>query len=191
MIAKYCLTSLELHRNQIDWLLDYMSHSPDYEFIQAGVCGTDDPEEVLKSRRTTITSVNNETFVVQEMEKALREVNDEFFHFPLTGWQCGTQATYYTNAGDKYDWHRDGDGEPEEETGCRRLSISLVLSDPEDYEGGEFEIKDHLGNIDSLKPAWGTAIIFPSTSIHRVKPIISGERISFVNWMNGLPISAS
>ena len=70
----------------------------------------------------------------------------------------------------------------------RKLSISLILSDPSEYEGGEFQIM-HMGDkkMTTMKPPMGTAIIFSSTTRHRVRPIKSGKRISLVGWYGGPP----
>ncbi len=62
------------------------------------------------------------------------------------------------------------------------LSCTIFLGDPETYEGGELQIQ--LGNrrIDFKLPAGG-AIIYPSTTIHQVQPVTSGERLVAITFM--------
>ena len=78
----------------------------------------------------------------------------------------------------------------------RKLSFSIQLSDPEDYEGGELEFQ--VNNFNSRKRGdftldetvsapnkKGTIIIFDSRTKHRVKEVKSGVRKSLVGWVVG------
>ena len=67
----------------------------------------------------------------------------------------------------------------------RKLSISLLLSDPDEYEGGELEFRYYDKNYAFVKPDAGTGVIFPSWLPHRVHPVKSGIRRSLVAWMDG------
>jgi PKHD-type hydroxylase len=68
----------------------------------------------------------------------------------------------------------------------RKLSITVQLSDPSEYEGGElqFMINQHIITAPKEK---GTAIIFPSFALHRVTPVTKGARKSIVGWIGGPP----
>jgi PKHD-type hydroxylase len=69
----------------------------------------------------------------------------------------------------------------------RKISIVIMLNDPEDYEGGELEVC-HTGDFDrlaKLKPNKGDAIFFASWMPHRVLPVTSGERNTLVTWVTG------
>lgn len=111
--------------------------------------------------------------------------NEAYFQYDICTFDSKIQTTIYEE-GDHYDWHTDAN----RPTGSyyngkeRKLSITLCLSDPEEYTGGELEFKYHHLN-QSLKLDKGEAIIFPSWLPHRVAPIKSGKRISLVAWMNG------
>jgi PKHD-type hydroxylase len=63
----------------------------------------------------------------------------------------------------------------------RKLSAVLMLSDQNDYEGGELEIRD----VDPIKLNQGSIIIFPSPLFHRVKEVTKGNRFSAVAWAVG------
>ena len=65
------------------------------------------------------------------------------------------------------------------------MSATLLISDPSEYEGGEFEIIDYSGAALTLPKLKGTIIIFDSRAPHRVAPVTSGTRISLVCWMRG------
>ena len=65
------------------------------------------------------------------------------------------------------------------------LSFTLFLSNPEDYEGGELTI-DMPGAVQTLKPAAGDLVLYPSTSIHQVAPVTSGVRLACVGWIESM-----
>ena len=83
--------------------------------------------------------------------------------------------------GSFYTWHNDLKFVKNNEA-QRKLSLSLVLSDSSDYEGGDLEIK---GASEQPKIGQGSIIVFPSLIDHRVTPVIKGTRYSMVAWMNG------
>lgn len=64
-------------------------------------------------------------------------------------------------------------------------SVTVFLSAPEGYDGGELVI-DATGGEQSFKLSAGSAVIYPSTSLHRVEPITSGERDVAVTWVQSL-----
>ncbi len=65
------------------------------------------------------------------------------------------------------------------------LSLTLFLNAPEDYEGGELVIADDYGEH-AIKLAAGDAILYPSTSLHRVNSVRSGQRLAMVTWVQSL-----
>ena len=65
------------------------------------------------------------------------------------------------------------------------LSLTLFLNAPEDYEGGELVIVDDYGEH-AIKLAAGDAILYPSTSLHRVNNVRSGQRLAMVTWVQSL-----
>jgi PKHD-type hydroxylase len=81
-----------------------------------------------------------------------------------------------------HDWHQDHGYFPDENGLLRKLSISILLSDENSFEGGLFEFKN-FDKQPMLKQ--GSILVFPSQLEHRVSPMISGERYSAVTWING------
>ena len=67
---------------------------------------------------------------------------------------------------------------------CRKLSIVIQLSDPKDYDGGDFEFFDEGGN--GKFRGKGSVLVFPSVHMHRVTEVTSGVRYSLVSWAEGL-----
>ena len=65
------------------------------------------------------------------------------------------------------------------------ISFTLWLSDPASYEGGELVVH-HAGMTQSIKGKAGDLVLYPSTSIHEVKPVTSGTRIVCVGWIESM-----
>ncbi|MCZ6763026.1 MAG: 2OG-Fe(II) oxygenase [Gammaproteobacteria bacterium] len=114
------------------------------------------------------------------LEDALMKLN-RGYGFELTGFYDGIQVATYEPGG-HYDWHLDlGPGT----YSSRKLSLTVQLSDPADYEGGELEF---LSATDELAPrSRGSLIAFPSYLAHRVRPVTKGTRLSLVSWIGGPP----
>jgi len=65
------------------------------------------------------------------------------------------------------------------------ISCTLFLAEPEEYDGGELIISDTYGEHEVKLPA-GDAIIYPSSSLHRVAPVTRGARIAAFFWVQSL-----
>ena len=65
------------------------------------------------------------------------------------------------------------------------VSCTVFISAPEDYEGGELEIQTGSGLL-RFKGNAGDAVVYPSTTVHRVAPIKSGERLVAINWFQSM-----
>lgn len=84
-----------------------------------------------------------------------------------------------TNMG--YGWHVDSPvmGSPPIRTD---LAMTIFLSDPSTYEGGELVIRTGNGET-SYKPAMGDAIVYPCQYVHCVNDVRSGVRVAAVSWI--------
>jgi PKHD-type hydroxylase len=65
------------------------------------------------------------------------------------------------------------------------LSVTLFLSEPEDYEGGELVIEDRFGEQEIKLPA-GHLVLYPSTSLHLVREVTRGERVASFFWLQSM-----
>ena len=123
----------------------------------------------------------------------------------LTHWNITDRQYFqYTiyDKGQYYDWHRDTMDELHDEPWkglTRKLSFTLFLNDPDEYDGGKFEIDTSwrygpheswnrhfiIENMYNIKK--GSMILFQSQLWHRVTPVKSGKRKSLVGWYLGAP----
>ncbi len=121
------------------------------------------------------------SWIFQRLTMVVNEMNEGFFGFDLNGFDQGLQLTRYSSEDEQhYDWHIDrGMG-----TGNRKLSLTLQLSDPDDYEGGELQLRFGKEPMTVSKER-GKITFFPSYTMHRVTPVTKGTRYSLVAWVSG------
>ena len=65
------------------------------------------------------------------------------------------------------------------------LSATLFLTSPEEYEGGELLIEDTYG-VHNIKLPAGHLILYPSSSLHHVRPVTRGARIASFFWIQSM-----
>jgi PKHD-type hydroxylase len=65
------------------------------------------------------------------------------------------------------------------------LSVTLFLSEPQEYDGGELVVEDYYGSHRVKLPA-GHLVLYPSTSLHLVTPVTRGERVSSFFWLQSM-----
>jgi len=65
------------------------------------------------------------------------------------------------------------------------LSMTLFLEDPAAYDGGELVIEDHFG-VQSVKLPAGHAVLYPSSSLHKVTPVTRGVRVASFFWLQSM-----
>ena len=140
-----------------------------------------------KKRVTTISWIPFDK--MQEMYKQIEvqvlKVNGNHFGFDGIRLTEPAQFTEYPKGG-FYDWHMDSDTNFVHEPTVRKISMTLLLSDPSEFKGGELEFMDKGKKPNDLKQ--GQAIFFASFLRHRVAPIKKGVRRSLVMWFGGPPL---
>ena len=138
-----------------------------------------DPEK----RITTISWIPFKEMpeMYRDIEATMLKANNNHFGFEGMRLTEIAQFTHYLTDG-FYDWHMDNDITGKHQPPVRKISMTLLLSDPSTFEGGELEIMSK-GKTAKLKQ--GQAIFFASWLQHRVKPVTKGERKSLVMWFGG------
>ena len=93
--------------------------------------------------------------------------------------------------GGLYNWHIDQHSQYDPNGNIRKISMTIFLNDPDEYEGGEFDLEIYKPGVEprfeSFKLKKWSAIFFPSDQWHRVRPVTSGLRKSLVAWFYGPP----
>jgi PKHD-type hydroxylase len=65
------------------------------------------------------------------------------------------------------------------------LSATLFLASPEEYDGGELVVEDTYG-VHTVKLPSGHLILYPSTSLHNVRPVTRGARLASFFWIQSM-----
>ena len=138
-----------------------------------------------KKRVTTISWIPFKEMghMYVDLNNFIQKANENHFGFGDIRITENAQFTEYPEGG-FYDWHMDCDVNMEHEPPVRKISMTLLLNDPSEFEGGDLELMVS-GKVAELKQ--GHAIIFASFLNHRVNPVKRGVRQSLVCWFGGKP----
>ena len=152
---------------------------------QAKVGGGEKGAYDTKKRVTTISWIPFKEMghMYHDLYKFIQRCNENHFGFGDVRITEQAQFTEYPEGG-FYDWHMDCDVNMAHEPPVRKISMTLLLNDPKEFEGGELEIMAP-GKFADLKQ--GHAIMFASFLNHRVNPVRRGMRQSLVVWFGGKP----
>ena len=138
----------------------------------------DGPSDYRVSRITWLAPDPSTEWLFHRLAALFHEAN-RHYGFELVGFVDALQYTVY-GAEEHFDWHLDlGPGS----TSARKLSMSIQLSEPGEYDGGALEFVSMPPHGEAMRR--GTAIIFPSFLGHRVTPVTRGVRRSLVAWAYG------
>ena len=126
--------------------------------------------------------LNNSTkWLYKKIGSFVNIANKEMWDFDINGMNEMIQySEYYASENGHYDWHMDLGGNVIN----RKISVTIQLSDPLDYEGGELQFMTSKQITNSPK-AKGLTVMFPSFFMHRVTPVTKGIRKSLVIWITG------
>jgi PKHD-type hydroxylase len=131
--------------------------------------------------------LNKDTnWLYKKLISQIHKVNQENFDYILKFVEDLQFTEYNEDQKSFYSKHNDcgSNSELENFVNIRKLSFSIQLSNPEDYEGGELII--YNANKQFIAPKTkGTIIFFESTILHEVKPVKKGTRRALVSWVQG------
>ena len=138
-----------------------------------------------KKRTTTISWIPFKEMpeMYSQIEATMQATNLNHFGFENMKITEPAQFTEYPKGG-FYDWHMDLDVNGTHEPPIRKISMTILLSDPSTFKGGNLEFMEK-NKIPELKQ--GQAIFFASFIRHRVAPVTKGIRRSLVMWFGGTP----
>ena len=138
-----------------------------------------------KKRVTTISWIpfKEMSFMYQDLNRFIQKCNLNHFGFGDIRITEQAQFTEYPEGG-FYDWHMDCDVNMQHEPPVRKLSMTLLLNNPSEFEGGDLEL---MAPGKYKKMEQGHATVFASFLNHRINPVRRGVRQSLVVWFGGTP----
>jgi PKHD-type hydroxylase len=153
-----------------------------YPYTKGTIVGNDEIiESVRKSKIKWLHPNDDSQWLYDKIINMVVEANKAMWNFNLYSVIDSIQYTVYSEGGGHYDWHMDiGPGS----ISHRKVSVTIQLSDPSEYEGGDLELW-YGGGVIQIPKNKGLTVIFPSFSMHRVTPITKGTRKSLVLWLGG------
>ena len=133
--------------------------------------------------RTCEIHYPNKNSVLNEIgKKIFLDVNEKHYEYDLKDIFEFQLIKYYV--GGNYNWHCDYGVAPSKGL-VRKLSMSVHLTDPKEYEGGELNLINYSNYPIMVNNNLGSTIVFDSKIPHKVWPVTWGERIVLVGWANG------
>lgn len=128
-----------------------------------------------------LSSSDDLIWAYEKITSTVINLNEQYFKFHIFGFNEALQFTNYKAPGGKYGKHID----KLFNSAVRKLSLSIQLTNPTKYEGGELILYESDSHGEIMKKEQGTLILFPSYLMHEVKPVTKGERNSLVGWVTG------
>ncbi len=187
-----------ISKKECEKLLDYCIKNTELKEASVLNKGESDADDVRTGRtdpsirKTDVAFVEpdgNEDNRVNELAwDFLNEANTRQFNFKINSFQLVQFARY--RDGGHYGWHRDVNESAISPNGeMRKLSLTLCLTDPKEYEGGELQFfngerPEEQRIINDIQDQ-GSVIVFDSRDWHRVTPVTKGTRYSLVCWSVG------
>lgn len=160
---------------------------------------TDEEIKNIQRKRKSDVVWMSDRWIYSEIQPYIHQANS------MAEWNFDwdySEACQFTEykVGQFYDWHCDSyhepynlPDEPDRDKKIRKLSMTLSLTDPSEYKGGDLEF-DFRNTDEGSQPRIceeirekGSIVVFPSFVWHRVTPVTKGTRHSLVCWNLGYP----
>ena len=184
-----------------------LRYGKQFNYQQGQIGGLEEPSKLskkqfkdLKNKRKSDVTRLSANWIFREIHPYIHSANKK------AGWNFQwdhSEAIQFTKyeVGEHYGWHADGWQTPynrphnlKEHGKIRKLSVTCQLTDPSEYKGGELEFKVLLDSTGQTRTYTckealpkGSIIVFPSYTVHKVKPVTAGTRYSLVLWNLGWP----
>ena len=153
--------------------------------LQEGSVGAGDSMNKNKSiRDSNIAFLRSDdaanNWIFQRITRSIIDINQQFWNFDLQRIETLQYSEY--RVGQFYKQHIDMMYQSPTRA-IRKLSFTIQLTDPEEYEGGDVIIK--TGSDSPIHKDLGTISFFPSYVLHEVTPVTKGTRHALVGWITG------
>ena len=160
-----------------------------YDPVDAQIGFGGETPQTDKVRSSTVRWVTptdtNSQFITDILWRYAARANRDVFGFDINDIYDIQYTIYEAENKGHYDWHFDTFwGNPM--MNDRKLSVTIQLSDSDDYEGGDF-LFDSAYTPPSKQELRqkGTILVFPSPIMHKVETVTKGTRKSLVAWIEG------
>tara|TARA_Y100001938_G_C7943722_1_gene355633 strand:- start:91 stop:720 length:630 start_codon:yes stop_codon:yes gene_type:complete len=170
---------------ECDKIIEYGSVKYRDLCTEGRVAGIDpEGEKNIKKRSSEVVMIPNHDeevhWLFQKLCRAVNAINEQVYEYDLRAIETLQYTTYDSSYNGFYTKHIDS----RYGIMSRKLSLTVQLSDPDDYEGGDVLL--HLGSEPHVaNKLRGSITFFPSFVLHEVTPVTKGRRNSLVLWVVG------
>lgn len=186
MRGEWCFFKSIFTPNECDFILKEGMKIPS----QRAVMGVDTAIKDESYRRSDIRFIRKENtqfgFLFDKLWKLAIEANNDWFNFHITKLDYIQLAEYSSEEQGEYKKHHDVFWMNNDPFYHRKLTCVIQLTEPSEYEGGDFQLFDvnESPNSEEIR-ARGTAIFIPSFIYHAATPVTQGKRHSLAVWFDG------
>lgn len=184
-LPQFCHVNSVFSSEEVDKIIDL----EDLQRFTQGYVGAGGDGVVSKeARNSDVCWINHDEssdWLFGKFAQLTAQVNQDHFLYDIEFLESFQYTVYRGDDNQHYNWHLDSfDSYTPTE---RKISASIMLSDPDTYEGGELDIiiNGVVNKPVTLKPQKGDVVFFASWMPHRVRPVTSGVRKSLVAWVMG------
>jgi len=164
---------------ELNWLQSKAKHAEQNAQV-GGNSGSGVNPNIRRSQVSWIINEPDTKWIFEKIANVVSQMNANHFRFDLTGFGEPLQLTNYDQSENgMYGWHQDYGGGV-----SRKLSVTVQLTDPSEYEGGNLQIMTS-GQPQNVRKQRGLIALFPSYVLHQVTPVTQGSRQSLVVWISG------
>lgn len=140
--------------------------------------------DVRKSKTSWIKPNKDSEFIFRRITDIITDLNNQFYGYELEYFEDLQFTEYSEDYSGHYNCHRDSSYNGAGAT--RKLSFTIQLTDPSEYEGGDLVLyHESITDKRVLPKELGNLIAFPSYQLHEVEPVTKGVRYSLVSWVHG------
>ena len=174
----------KLDNTELNQFQDYISNLSDSDYSLSEFEHYDGFEDKTYDKyRSSMVHYPKDSSIISRVAKNYFQcLNSQFWRYDLKN-HFEFQLVKY-DIGGNYNWHCDYGIAPKRGL-SRKLSMSIQLTPPEEYHGGELQVVDYGNHTIMIPGDLGTVIVFDSKLPHKVWPVVWGQRISLVGWANG------
>jgi PKHD-type hydroxylase len=186
MQGEWCYFKSIFTKSECDLILNAGLKIPD----QKAKMGVDSLATDSSYRKSNIRFIKKENaqfnFLFDKMWRLAIEANNDWFNFHITKLDYIQLAEYTAEERGEYKKHHDVFWMNKDAHYHRKLTCVVQLTDPNEYEGGDFELFDvsENPNKEAIRER-GTAIFIPSFILHAATPVTKGKRHSLAVWFDG------
>lgn len=149
---------------------------------QAGTFNSEEFDTRIRSSR--VSWLSEHEWIRQRLYQYVNHANINAFRLNVFDMSTVQYTEYHASEGGHYDFHHDVDWQRNDGFD-RKISVTVQLSDPSEYEGGEFVFTEVNSPVPEESKQKGSVLVFPSVLGHKVLPVTKGVRKSLVAWFEG------